>query len=139
MSRRYTRENAMRTLFQIEVGKNNPKDALGYASNKIENKVSRQDMGYLEDIINITMDNQDRIDEIIDLHTENWSIERLSKVDLSILRLALAELLYVEDIPYKVSINEAVELAKKYSTHESPSYVNGVLDKAFKSLHGDKK
>ncbi|UMZ73952.1 transcription antitermination factor NusB [Natranaerofaba carboxydovora] len=139
MSRRYTRESAMRTLFQIEVGKNNPEDALGYLRNKMENKVSQQDMEYLEDIINITMDNQDKIDEIIDLHTENWSIERLSKVDLSILRLALAELLYVEDIPYKVSINEAVELAKKYSTHESPSYVNGVLDKAFKSLQGDKK
>lgn len=139
MGRRYIRENAMKILFQIEVGKNNPDDVLEEVINKKKNKKTKNELDFLKKLINKVMNNQVEIDSIIQQYTENWSIERLGKVDLVILRLALAEILYFEDIPHKVSINEAVELGKKYSTHESPAYINGVLDRAFKSLQGGEK
>ena len=68
-----------------------------------------------------------RIDELIDAHASNWSIDRLPDVDRAILRMAVYELLWVDDVPDAVVIDEAVELAKALSTDESPAYVNGVL------------
>jgi N utilization substance protein B len=68
-----------------------------------------------------------RIDELIDTHASNWSIDRLPDVDRAILRMAVFELLWVDDVPDAVVIDEAVELAKALSTDDSPAYVNGVL------------
>ena len=68
-----------------------------------------------------------RIDELIDAHASNWSIDRLPDVDRAILRMAVFELLWAEDVPDVVVIDEAVELAKTLSTDDSPAYVNGVL------------
>ncbi|HEY0509597.1 MAG TPA: transcription antitermination factor NusB, partial [Blastococcus sp.] len=68
-----------------------------------------------------------RIDELIDTHASNWSIDRLPDVDRAILRMAVFELLWVDDVPDAVVIDEAVELAKALSTDDSPGYVNGVL------------
>ncbi len=69
----------------------------------------------------------EQTDEIISSHLRNWKIGRLPKVDLAILRLAVTEIMWFDDIPDKVSVNEAVELAKKYSDEKSPSFINGVL------------
>jgi N utilization substance protein B len=69
----------------------------------------------------------DRIDELIDTHAANWSIDRLPDVDRAILRMAVFELLWADDVPDAVVIDEAVELAKALSTDDSPAYVNGVL------------
>src|SRR6059058_1824610 len=68
-----------------------------------------------------------RIDELIDTHARNWSLERLPDVDRAILRMAVFELLWADDVPDAVVIDEAVELAKTLSTDDSPAYVNGVL------------
>jgi N utilization substance protein B len=76
-----------------------------------------------------------QLDEIISSIAVNWRISRMSVVDRNILRMASYELLHIEDIPPKVSINEAVDLAKKYSTADSGSFVNGILDKIL-SRHG---
>ena len=70
---------------------------------------------------------QEEIDEIISQNSHAWKIDRIAKVDLAILRLAIFELLYMEEIPKKVTSNEAVELAKKYSAEKSYKYVNGLL------------
>lgn len=80
-----------------------------------------------------TTKNIEKIDEIIKKTTEHWSIERMAIVDRSILRTAVYELLYRSDIPPTVTINEAIEISKKYSTEDSASFINGILDKIQKS------
>lgn len=75
------------------------------------------------------------IDEVIKEHSQNWKFDRIAKVDLAILRLAIYELLYRKDIPPIVSINEAIELAKELSTQDSKRFVNGVLDKVKVTLN----
>lgn len=73
------------------------------------------------------------IDRTIAEQSTNWSIERMAKVDLSILRMGTFELLHASDIPVNVAINEAIEIAKRFGTKESPSFVNGILDKVSKT------
>ena len=80
--------------------------------------------------------NKDRIDQEIVKHLRGWTLERLSKVDLAILRLATYEILFEDEIPQNVSINEAVELSKRYSEDDSRKFINGVLDAL---SHGSKK
>jgi len=75
------------------------------------------------------MTHRNDIDSLIDKASENWRLSRMATVDRNILRLAVYELLYLEDIPPRVTINEAVEIAKRYGSEESPSFINGVLDK----------
>ena len=76
----------------------------------------------------------EEIDEIIKNSLINWTIDRVSKVNLTIVRLAIAEMLYINDVPEVVAINEAIELTKKYSDDKSSSFINGVLDKILKTL-----
>ncbi|MGN1160721.1 MAG: transcription antitermination factor NusB [Candidatus Fimenecus sp.] len=77
----------------------------------------------------LTYDNRDEIDKLISEHSVGWKIERLPKVTLAIMRLAFCELLYVPSVPTGVSINEAVELAKKFASQEDASFINGILGK----------
>ncbi|MGM0589004.1 MAG: transcription antitermination factor NusB [Bacteroidota bacterium] len=81
-----------------------------------------------------TMKHEEELDDIIKEHIENWEIGRLAMLDRLILRMALAELLYFEEIPTKVSMNEAIEIAKDFSTRKSGSFVNGILDAALEQL-----
>lgn len=83
------------------------------------------------------VNNQEVIDEVIKTHISNWSIDRLNTIDLQILRLAIVEFLYWEQIPTKVTINEAIEIAKKFSTKKSGHFVNGILDSALDQLKKD--
>ncbi len=84
-----------------------------------------------------TVDNREKTDEIIRDHIANWQIERLAMVDRVILQMAITEILTFEDIPTKVSINEAIEIAKKYSTSRSGPFVNGILDAVVLTLQND--
>lgn len=79
-------------------------------------------------------DNIEGIDEIIDRYSEHWRLSRMSRIDRNILRMAIYELVYLRDIPPPVTINEAVELAKKYGTEDSGAFVNGILDRIRMSL-----
>jgi N utilization substance protein B len=79
------------------------------------------------------------IDETIRSHLVNWDFDRLSKVDLSVLRLAVYEMKYSDDVPGKVAINEAIELAKKYNDEKAGIFVNGLLDRVYKSTNGVEK
>lgn len=93
-----------------------------------------EDDEFLEALVTTTCDKQNEIDEHISNNAKGWKLNRISKVSLAILRLALAEILYFEDIPAGVSINEAVELAKKYATDEDASFVNGLLGTVARSV-----
>ena len=84
---------------------------------------------YIKTVFAGVYDNLDRIDLLIAQSSNGWKISRISKVSLAIMRLAVYEILFMDDIPVSVSINEAVELAKQYGTDDSPSFINGVLAK----------
>ncbi len=82
---------------------------------------------FAENILNAVELNFDEIDKIIDANSQDWTLSRLPKVSLAILRLAVAEIKYIDEVPNGVAVNEAVELAKKYGTNEDASFINGVL------------
>ncbi len=129
MSRREIRENIFKLLFRVEFHDN---DEMQEQFDMIEDElgnISEADMNYIKDKFSKIVENIDTIDAEINEKSHGWKTSRMGKVDLSIIRLAVYEIRYEDDIPVKVSINEAVELAKKFGTDESASFVNGVLAK----------
>jgi len=84
---------------------------------------------FADPLIRGTLEHRDQADEVIKKHAKNWELHRMAAVDRNILRLAIYEMLYRDDIPPVVSINEAVDIAKKFSTQDSGKFVNGILDK----------
>lgn len=94
---------------------------------------------FTEQLAEGTVEHIAELDRYIEEHSVGWKTSRISKVDKSILRLALYEMLYMESVPVGVSINEAVELAKEFSTGEAASFINGILGSVAKALEGDEK
>lgn len=90
---------------------------------------------FAERLFRATLDTSEEADEIIQKHANNWEIRRITVVDRSLLRMATTELLEFEEIPPKVSVDEAIEIAKKYSTPKSDTFINGVLDAVLIDLH----
>ena len=131
MNRSSMREETFKILYSMQIQGNENKQEqikLYIENNNIHNEEAKK---YIEDAIFGIENNKEEIDEQIKKNLkENWKIERVSKIDLSILRLAIYEIKYKE-IPYKVAINEAVELAKKYSDDKVKNMINGVLDKVY--------
>lgn len=124
MSRTASREASMKLLFEINYKMDEAQIVLNNFLN--ENELEINDKQFITDIINGTLNNVDKIDALIEKHSRGWKVNRLAKVDLIILRLAIFELLYTET-PDGVVINEAVDLAKKYGTDKSGSFINGLL------------
>lgn len=129
MSRRLARENAFRALFQIDVGNCRAEQAL---KNALEGfSLSEEEEKFYHELVIGSAENLEQLDGLIKKYLVGWELSRLSAVDRNLLRLALYEIFYRPDIPYAVSINEALELAKKYgSTGEAVGFINGVLDRA---------
>lgn len=94
-------------------------------------EVSEEDRKFISNRVDAIAEKIDEIDEAINKAAVKWTTDRMSKVDLTILRLAYYEMKIDEDIPEKVAVDQAIELAKKYGTDDSPSFVNGVLAKLF--------
>lgn len=126
MQRTMAREIAMQIIFQMETHRDFSEETLGKL---IENNVPENDKQtkYIRNIVEKISQNKEIIDKEIESNLKNWTFDRIAKVDLSILRTAIVEILYYEDIPNSVAINEAVEMGKKFSTEESGSFINGVL------------
>lgn len=123
MNRRRSREQAFILLFESSFGLQSKEAIIELAQSIRGEEISN----FTKELFEGTIDKKDDIDKSIEYHLQGWKKERLSKVVLSILRLATFEMLYHLNIPIGVSINEAVELAKKYSTKEDAAYINGVL------------
>ncbi len=130
MGRKKSREKAMNFIFQMDIQNDYSKDFVNKNLEDID--YSDQDRAYIDNIISLFLINKEAIDKTIENHTKEWKINRIAKVDLSILRVAITEIYYVEDIPESVSINEAVDLAKTFSTEESGSFINGILGNVVK-------
>jgi transcription antitermination protein NusB len=116
----------MKLLFELNYKANEIDDVLNTFFIENENNHDLDEKEYISSIVKGTLNNLNDIDETIGKYTKGWKITRLSKVDLTVLRLASFELKYT-DTPSSVVINEAVELAKKYGTEKSSSFVNGIL------------
>ena len=132
MNRRKAREYALQMLFQSEfAGKEKrgayPEDLMPSAKEKDGTKK------FVEELITGTIRNIEEIDKVIQAAADNWDLNRMAAVDRNILRLAIFEILYRDDIPSAVTINEALEIAKKYSSLESVPFINGLLDKIARS------
>ncbi|NLL82419.1 MAG: transcription antitermination factor NusB [Tissierellia bacterium] len=125
MGRKQAREGAMKLLFQMESTNDFSEKALEIYLDNFE--YDANETKYIIDAIRNIRNNLVEIDDNIIDNLEGWSIHRLAKVDLSVLRLAIYEILYRSDIPIEVSINEAIEIAKRYSAEESFKFINGVL------------
>ena len=135
MKRREGRELAFQFLFQFDFTGKRPerKDFDGFWAEKDADADIKK---FTEDIVNGTIENLKEIDAAIQGAAENWFLQRMAAVDRNILRFAVYELMYRNDIPSAVTINEAIEIAKRYSAGESASFINGLLDKIAKGIKG---
>ena len=125
LTRTEAREKIMVILYQIDFYK---KENIEYNLEDVFHENLEMDNKYVKDIVNGVLENQDKIDETINKYLDNWDLDRLGKTDRAILRLSTYELIYY-DTPKVVVINEAVELAKKYSDDKVVKLINAVLDK----------
>ena len=126
--RRHARELAVQFLYLFDINNLELDEALSLFW-QTQSDVNAGVRRFAEELIRGVVDGRPAIDEKIAKYTEHWEIDRIATVDRNILRLAMYEMLYRDDIPPVVSINEAVEIAKKYSTRESGAFVNGILDR----------
>ncbi len=133
--RRKARKDALEILYEKEITRQ-PLDKI-LKNRKIARGEEPNDftLGLVEGV----EEHRKQIDNIIRAHTDNWAIERMPIVDRNLIRIGLYELLYEEDIPYSVSINEAVELAKIYGMEESSKFVNGILGRIATELKEEKE
>ena len=127
MKRRKAREHALQILFQLDIRKEKPSAALlkrFWAEYESDDEVK----AFAEEIVKGTFKHFVKINDLTHQCAKNWSLDRMAVVDRNVLRMAVYEILYRMDIPTSVTINEAIEIAKKYGTDDSGAFVNGILD-----------
>ena len=134
-TRRKSRELALQMLFQADMGKQTP-DLVRKTFWSERANVDEESRGFAEDIFRVACDRSGEIDELIEKHAQHWRMDRMAAVDRNILRGAVAEFLGFPQTPRAIVINEALEIARKFSTPESVQFINGVLDSVGKSLDG---
>jgi len=132
MSRRLARELALKILYCYESGRSEIPAILNEILDKKKYHFSMK--AFSKKLVMLTIDNMGTIDEQVKGVVQNWQYDRISTIDKLILRLGVCELLFFNDIPYEVTINEAVEMAKKFGSEESQKFVNGILDAVAKQV-----
>jgi N utilization substance protein B len=131
--RRKAREAVLECLYEYEIrGDATIDEIFPYARERHE--LDDDGAGFAMALLKKTIDNIRELDSIISKHVDNWDLQRLAMIDKNVLRLGLSELHYFPDIPKKVSIDEAIELAKAYGSADSGRFVNGVLDALSKDI-----
>jgi N utilization substance protein B len=133
--RTQARECALKVLYQIEMTKDNYEDSLKIFWER-EPQAEETIKKFAGQLVEGVTKNIKEIDTTISKYATNWQINRMAVIDRNILRIATFEILYLDDIPPKVSINEAVDIAKKYGDTDSSKFVNGILDKISKTKTG---
>lgn len=141
MSRRTSREVAVKIIFQNEFIDHRLKTDIDelvetvdaetmlamYLNSVSQEEAEKIDTGYVLSVLQGVVSNVEALDQLIVAHSKDWTLDRMAKMDLAILRVAIYEMKFMEDIPVRVSVNEAVELAKQFSYPEAFSFINGVL------------
>ena len=130
-NRTKARECALQILYAVDIGKEDSREIIAayWSEHKEELTVKK----FALELVSGTLEHAEKIDKLITQYADNWRLERMAVIDRNIIRMATFELLFAGDIPPKVAINEAVELAKKFGDEESGRFVNGVLDKINKT------
>ena len=146
MSRRYAREDTFRIVFSSLINKMEADEYLAEYFESVKNPaLSKKDVAFLNSdnpddceyvrkVVDGVIEKKDEFDKIISENLRGWEANRISKVSIAVIRLALFEMLYLSDVPMKVAINEAVDIAKRYDGQECASFVNGVLASAVSKL-----
>jgi transcription antitermination protein NusB len=136
INRRTLREKVMQVLYANEM----THDDIGPIINNVFEEIimDRDSMNFARQLIEQVRTNLDEIDKLIISKTNNWESQRLALIDRLLLRMAITEFLYFPDIPPKVTINEAMEIAKKFSTDQSSKFINGILDAILIDLNNSK-
>ncbi len=124
-SRRKAREIALKSLYQVDIASKNATDSLKDVLS--ENSVTEKLQIFATELVNGVIENKKQIDELIEKYADDYSLDRMAAIDRNLLRIAFFEILNLQDVPPAVAINEAVDLAKKFSTEESGAYINGIL------------
>ncbi len=132
--RRRSRELAMQVLFYIDMSRNDSKEMLELYCDNFS--ISKEILPFFLKLVNGVVHARSEIDSIIERFSSNWKISRMSCVDRNIMRIAVYELLFCHDIPSKVSINEAIDIGKKFGTEESGAFINGILDSISIAIKG---
>ena len=129
-ARTKARKRAIDAVFASDLRKENPANLLAATLKQVEDRQNQDEIfGYAEEIVNGVVEHYEEIDDLIETYSVDWSIDRMPTLDRAILRCALWEVLFNSEVPNGVAINEAVEIAKEYSTDDSGSFINGLLSK----------
>ena len=134
-NRRKSRELAMQVLFYIDMSQNDSNDLLDRFCENF--KPSTKVLSFFLKLVRGVLETRSDIDKIIERFSDNWKLSRMSCVDRNVMRIAVYELLCCDDIPYKVSINEAIDVGKKFGTEESGAFINGILDSIRTALENE--
>ena len=132
--RRAARQCVLKALFAYQFSKNDTIDQL-----MSENPELKGNNDFIQSLFDIVLENGKLTENIIESHLENWEIDRVALIDKILLKMGICEIYFIDDIPPKVTISEMVEIAKVYSTDESPIFINGILDAVFKNYIKENK
>ena len=138
--KRTTRYICLQLLFASEISNEYKKDDLldnffQKSSEPLVENIKKSQIDYIEKLYETTISNKDEVDKIIEKKLNNWEMKRIATIDKVILRMSISEMLYIDEVPPKVSITEGVEIAKVFSTDDSSSFVNGILDAVFNKIY----
>ena len=125
-TRRQARELAMQALFYMDIRKDASEETLEYFCGCF--CPSKKSRPFFRKLVNGVLETKGKIDALVERYSQNWNISRMSCVDRNVMRIAVYEMLFCDDIPPKVSINEAVDIGKKFGTQESGAFINGIMD-----------
>lgn len=134
IKRRQVRETVLKAIYAYQLSKDSTQHIVDSLIKKEDFNKDKELRRFAEKLFFRTLEHEEELDEVIIDHIKNWDIKRLALVDRLILKMAICELLYFEEIPTKVSINEAIEISKRYSTAKSGRFINGILDAALTDL-----
>src|SRR5262245_10351755 len=137
-TRRKSRELCLQMLFQWDIGKQAPEQVRKtFWAERAE--IDAETRGFADDLFNLAVTRHQEIDSLIQKHAQHWRVERMAAVDRNVLRTGVAELLGFRSTPRPVVINEALEIARRFSVPESVQFINGVLDSVGKDLDGSRE
>ncbi|NWF92052.1 MAG: transcription antitermination factor NusB [Syntrophaceae bacterium] len=125
--RRKSRESALQVLYELDITRRDPIGALAQFQDHFAGGSERDD--FREQLVLGVLEHREEIDRLIERYSENWRLDRMNIIDRGILRMAIYELLYCPEIPPKVTLNEAVELGKRFGSEDSAGFINGILDR----------
>ena len=137
--KRITRYICLQLLYSTELSNQNKIGDLlknfFKGENALFDNISKEQVDYIKKLYKTTIDNKEKVDAIIIKKLNNWDITRLAAIDKAILRMSISEMLFIDEVPPKVSITEGVEIAKVFSTDDSSSFVNGILDAVYNKIY----